>query len=338
MRVCDNLNNSICFNYKNIGITYCTLTNANNGKGWPKISDEVFDGQTIDWDKFFEERAKHIEAIKNSCEREECKNCQQISDMNFIDDKKLHYILLSPWQICNSDCIYCLGHAQPISEKAPNYNQYYKEYEEPYDMLAILKDMIEKDVLAKDAEIDFAGGEPTLYPKFDELINFFLDNGFKNIIIHTNNIQYSKAIERGIKENAISLMISIDAGTKKCHEKVKGVKSFDKVWHNFKKYSKVRKKDFSKRLCAKYVIVPNVNDTKKEFEEFIKQAHKNGATQVALNVYNQLLNEMNYEENLLNHLVEISDFWVEKAKEKKLSYMFFPNIGYVYKKLGLKRD
>ena len=130
-------------------------------------------------------------------------------------------------------------------------------------------------------------------------------------------------------------MISIDAGTKKCHEKVKGVKSFDKVWHNFKKYSKIKKKDYSKRLCTKYVIVPGVNDTKKELEEFIKQSQKNGATQVALNVYNQLLNDMNYEENLLNQLVELSDFWIQKAKDKKLSYMLFPNIEYVYKKTKL---
>lgn len=337
MKTCNNLNTSICFNYRNIGITYCTLTNATNGSGWPKISDDVFDGQKIDWNKFFDERAKEIEAIKNGTQRFECQNCQQISDEDFVDDRKIHYILLSPWQICNSNCIYCLGHAEPISEKAPNYKEYYKEFEEPYDMLAIIKDMIANDVLAQDAEIDFAGGEPTLYPKFDEIINFFVENGFKNIIIHTNNIQYSKAIEKGIKENAISLMISIDAGTKKCHEKVKGVKSFDKVWHNFKKYSKSKKKDYTKRLCTKYVIVPNINDSEKELEEFIKQSKKNGATQVALNVYNQLLNEMNYEEHLMQRLIELSNFWIEKANKNNLSYMLFPNIEYVYNKLGIKR-
>lgn len=333
MRACNNLNTSICFNYKAIGITYCTLTNATNGTGWPKVSDDVFDGEKINWNKFFEERAKEIEAIKNGCERKECQNCQQIKDIDFIDDKKIHYILLSPWQICNSNCIYCLGHAEVISPKSPNYMKYYKEYEEPYDMLAIIKDMIKNDVLAKDAEIDFAGGEPTLYPKFDEIINFFIDNGFKNIIIHTNNIQYSKAIERGIKENAISLMISIDAGTKKCHEKVKGVKSFDKVWHNFKKYSKSKNKNYTKRLCTKYVMVPGINDSEKELEEFIKQSKKNGATQVALNVYNQLLNEMNYEEDLLNHFFNLAEFWISKAKTNKLQYMLFPNIEYVYQKL-----
>lgn len=336
MKTCNNLNTSICFNYKNIGITYCTLTNATNGSGWPKISDEVFDGQKIDWNKFFVERAKEIDSIKNGTQRFECQNCQQISDEEFVDDRKIHYVLLSPWQICNSDCIYCLGHAQPISTKAPNYSEYSKEFIEPYDMLAIIKDMIANDVLAKDAEIDFAGGEPTLYPKFDEIINFFVENEFKNIIIHTNNIQYSKAIEKGIKENAISLMISIDAGTKKCHEKVKGVKSFDKVWHNFKKYSKSKKKDYSKRLCTKYVIVPGVNDSEKELEEFIKQSKKNGATQVALNVYNQLLNDMNYEEHLMHRLIELSNFWIEKAKKNNLSYVLFPNIEYVYNKLGIK--
>ncbi len=333
--ICNNLNTSICFNSKAIGITYCTLTNASNGTGWPKISDEVFDGHAIDWNKFFELRTKEIEAIKSGTARRECQNCQQIEEADFEDDKKIHYILLSPWQVCNSDCIYCLGHAEPRKETDINYKEFYNDYVEPYDMLEIIKDMIRHDVLAPDCEIDFAGGEPTLYPKFDDILNFFIDNNFKNIIIHTNNIQYSKAIERGIKENAVSLMISIDAGTKKCHEKTKRVKSFDKVWHNFKKYSHAKKKDYTKRLCTKYVIVPGVNDDKKELEEFIKCSRKNGATQVALNVYNQLLNEMNYEEHLLKHLAEISDFWVRKAKENKLPYMFFPNIEYVYKKLNI---
>ena len=273
----------------------------------------------------------------HSQERKECKNCQQIEENDFVDDRKIHYILLSPWQVCNSDCIYCLGHAKPRDKKSADYENFYKEFVEPYDMLEIIKDMIKNDVLASDCEIDFAGGEPTLYPKFDDIINFLVNNNHKNIIIHTNNIQYSKAIEKGIKENAISLMISIDAGTKKCHEQVKGVKSFDKVWHNFKKYSKSKKKDYSKRLCTKYVMVPNVNDNKKELEEFIKQSRKNGATQVALNVYNQLLNNMNYEENLLHHFVDLADFWVQKARENKLDYMLFPNIEFVYQKLNHPR-
>ena len=334
--ICKNLNTSICFNYKEIGITYCTLTNATNGLGWPKISGEVFNGRTIDWDKFFQERAKEIDLIKQSTPRRECANCQQIEEDEFIDDKKIHYVLLSPWQVCNSDCIYCLGHAQPISPKAKNYNEYYQEFIEPYNMLEIIKDMINHNVLDKDAEIDFAGGEPTLYPKFDEILNFFIENDFKNIIIHTNNIQYSKIIEKGIKSNAVSLMISIDAGTKKCHKAVKRVDSFDKVWNNFKKYSKARPKEYNRRLCTKYVIVPGVNDSKKELEEFIKQSKKNGATQVALNVYNQLLNNMNYEENLLKHLVDLSNFMIEQAKKNNIPYTLFPNISYVYEKLNIR--
>ena len=64
-KICNNLNTSVCFNYDEIGITYCTLTNATNGLGWPKIPDDVFDGEKIDWDKFFDRRAEEIEAIKN---------------------------------------------------------------------------------------------------------------------------------------------------------------------------------------------------------------------------------------------------------------------------------
>lgn len=329
-RSCDNLNTSICFNGYDIGVTYCTLTNAANGQGWPKLSNEVFDGKTINWDKFFEQRAKEIEAIKNSTEREECKNCHRIENLDFIDDRKIRYVLLSPWQVCNSDCVYCLGHEKPLEKDSPDYTKLV----EPYDIVTILKEMTEKKVLADNAEIDFAGGEPTLYPKFDEIIDFLLDNNCRNIIIHTNNIKYSKSIEKGIKMNAISLMISIDAGTKKCHQKVKRVKSFDIVWKNFKKYSKVKPQNYRMKLCAKYVIVPGINDSEKEIKEFIKRAKKQGATHVAINVYNQLLNNMDYDEKLLKRLYDLGEFFKEQARKERIFYISFPNIELVYSKFN----
>lgn len=333
-KICENLNTSICFNDSSIGITYCTLTNATNGLGWPKLSDEVFDGQVIDWDKFFEFRAQEIESIKNGTARRECINCQQISEQDFTDDRKIHYILLSQWQICNSNCIYCLGHQPPLDVNSPNYEHDYKRLVEPYDIIKILEDMIEKNVLADDVEIDFAGGEPTLYPRFDDIINFLLDNNLNNIIIHTNNIQYSEAIEKGIKKNAISLMISIDAGSKECHEKVKRVKSYDSVWQNFRRYSSVKPENYSMKLCTKYVIVPNVNDSKEEIHKFMEMSKENGATIVAVNVYNQLLNDMNYEENLINHLYELSQYFKQEASRYNFRYILFPNIEYVYIKLN----
>lgn len=333
-RICPILNEGLCFNYIGLRITYCTLTNANNGLGWPMLSKEVFDGKTINWDKFFEEREKEINAIKNNTERNECKNCQHICEGDFEDDKKIHYVLLSTWQVCNSDCIYCGGHSEPLSETSDNYEENYKLFVEPYDILGIIKEMIEKDILAKDAKIDFAGGEPTLYPKFEELVSFFIDNNYKNMIMHTNNINYSPAIERAIKADSLSLVVSVDAGSKKCHEQIKRVKSYDKVWENFKTYSKFRNANSQKRLCAKYIIIPQINDTKSEIKEFINKAYTNGATQVALNVYNQLLNEMNYKEDLLEHLLELSDFFLEEAKKYNLNFVIFPNMNFVYKKLN----
>lgn len=333
-RACDNLNTSICFNGSAIGITYCTLTNATNGLGWPKLSDEVFDGNTINWNKFFDERAEQIESIKNSQERQECKNCHRIENLDFTDDRKIKYVLLSPWQVCNSNCIYCLGHETPIDKNSSDYEKKYKQLVEPYDIIKILQDMISQNVLSEGAEMDFAGGEPTLYPRFDEIIDLLLDNNYHNIIIHTNNIQYSKAIEKGIKMNAISLMISIDAGSKKCHEKVKKVKSFDIVWKNIKNYAKVKPDNYRMKLCTKYVIVPKVNDSKQEIKEFIDRSKKYGATHVAINVYNQLLNNMDYDEKQLKHLYELGEFFKEYSRKKKIYYISFPNIELVYAKFN----
>ena len=143
-----------------------------------------------------------------------------------------------------------------------------------------------------------------------------------------------EAIEKGIRKNAISLMISIDAGTKACHEKVKRVQSFDKVWANFKRYSDAKPDNYSMKLCTKYVIVPKINDTEEEIIEFIRKSKENGATKVAINVYNQLLNNMEYEEGLLNHLYNLSQCFKREATRNDLRFILFPNIETVYLRLN----
>lgn len=333
-KCCGDINETICFNADCIGITYCTLTNATNGLGWPKVSADVFDGQKVNWQKFFEDRDKEIQNIINGTPRKECENCQQIRKTDSLPEHKIKQVLLSPWQVCNSNCIYCLGHVDVMEKNSQDYPAYYKKNVEPYDMLEIIKDMVANDVLDKNAKMNFAGGEPTLYPKFNDIVNYLVDNGFNNLVLHTNNIQYSKAVEKGIKQNAISLMISIDAGTKKCHEKVKRVKSFDKVWDNFKKYAKAKPKNYTMKLCTKYVIVPGINDSEKEISEFIKQSKKHGATNVALNVYNQLLNNMDYKPELIEKLYNLSEFFKTIATKNKLKYELFPNLDVVYLKMN----
>ena len=45
---------------------------------------------------------------------------------------------------------------------------------------------------------------------------------------------------------------------------------------------------------------------------------------------------MNYEENLLKHLVDLSNFMIEQAKKNNIPYTLFPNISYVYEKLNIR--
>ena len=329
---CDDMNDLICFNADCIGVTHCTLTNATNGLGWPKVAGEIWENGKINWDKFFDYRDEEIKKIYEGNPRKECANCQHLHEIDELPQRKLKQVLLSPWQICNSDCVYCLGHVAPRDEKSDGYQEFFKIHEEPYDMLEIVKDMVDKKIIDTSAKMNFAGGEPTLYPKFDAIIDYLVDNKFDNIILHTNNIQYSKAVERGIKENCISLMISIDAGTKKCHEQVKRVVSFDKVWKNFHNYAKVKPKHYDKKLATKFVIVPGMNDSEKEIHEFVKKSKQNGATCVALNVYNQFLNNMEYNPKLMDKLYTLTEFFRKETQKFDIKCEIFPNLDVVYLK------
>ena len=87
--------------------------------------------------------------------------------------------MLTPWVPCNSNCIYC---------DAPR-DKYVLEHTKIYKVLPLIQDMIKNNILKKDGIIDFAGGEPTIYSEFEDLLSEFINNDFKKILVHTNAIK-----------------------------------------------------------------------------------------------------------------------------------------------------
>ena len=143
--------------------------------------------------------------------------------------------------------------------------------------------MIKNNILKKEGTIDFAGGEPTIYREFESLLNEFIKHDFKKIIIHTNAIKKSRAVIKGLKKGCVRVLVSIDAGSKEVHRKVKQVKSYDAVWKNLKEYAKNQPQgaDFVK---AKFIIVPGLNDTETEINLWLEKCKEIGISSVVLNL------------------------------------------------------
>ena len=243
---CESIDNQIALNRTNPNcftshITFCNMMNASNGLGcFPLFKN--YNGEPIDWTKAMEQREIIKEEFAKGNFPRECEGCFRIQEKAPQTHRKITILQIAAWNACNSKCIYCESdYFTDYKKYLTDYNLFHKKFVEQYDVVETVKNMIKNEVLSKNAKIDITGGEPTIYPKFNELLGCLLDYGCRNINILSNAIVYSPLIEYGIGLNAINLIVSIDAGSRKVHKKVKGVSSYDLVWENISNYQKIMK-------------------------------------------------------------------------------------------------
>lgn len=260
-----------------------SCNNFNPRYGGRPVIYENYHGEKINWKEFFDiKREERKKFRKNSCP-ELCKDCVNIALKQYDEEDYIDYLLLTPWVPCNSNCIYCEA---PRDKEVLNNTKVYK-------VLPLIKDMIKNNILKKEGTIDFAGGEPTIYREFEALLHEFIKNDFQKIIIHTNAIKKSNSIIKGIKKGVVRVLVSIDAGSKEVHEKVKQVKSYDKVWKHLKEYAK-NQPEGANYVKSKYIIVPGINDTQEEINLWLEKSKSINIKSVVLNLdFNWIMKNVN---------------------------------------------
>ena len=208
---CEYIHNAISFNRTDWDsllsrITFCNFVNTSNGLGRAPLLED-YDGSELDWADLFEKRKKIQDDFENGIFPKQCEGCYRITQLE-NPNRKLTMLSIAAWQICNSRCIYC------EAEYLKDYEKYYDTYEnfskkfiQQYDVLEVVKYMIKHNMIEKNALIDITGGEPTLYPKFNEMLALLLEYGCKNIRVLSNTIVHSPVIERGLKMNAITMKL-----------------------------------------------------------------------------------------------------------------------------------
>ena len=170
---------------------------------------------------------------------------------------------------CNAKCNYCA------------YSHVEKGYR--YNVVPFVKELIENNILTKDAEIYMSGGEITIYPEFEELLSLLLNHVYSRIEILTNGIRYSDAIFNCFKEDKCSLIVSLDSGTKETFKSIKSVDCFDRVVDNLSKYLSASP-EARNHLLLKYIIIDNFNDNKDEITKFIEISKSIGIKQVRIDI------------------------------------------------------
>ena len=193
-------------------------------KGYKKIIENYY-GEVLDWKKFFKIKKEYRRQMQKGNIIPECKGCIYLQEKEWDNKDYISFINFNNWTICNEHCVYCW------------LNDADKPHQKQYNVYPVILDMAKKGYLKKGGHITIAGGEPSVAPEFDDLIQLFIDYDLSNIRVLTNATKYSPIVERGIKEGRVNIVVSVDSGTKETFVKVKRFDFYDKVWENIAKYA-----------------------------------------------------------------------------------------------------
>lgn len=108
--------------------------------------------------------------------------------------KKLRLSLISS---CNQSCFYC----------REGNNQLRKNECTPKELISICQTLAKLGI----EEIRLTGGEPLLYPHFEEVLEGLSHIGLKKLALTTNGVQLKKFLPLLKKNNCLSLNVSLDS-------------------------------------------------------------------------------------------------------------------------------
>ena len=184
--------------------------------------------------------------------------------------------------------------------------------------------MFDRKILRAGGQVGFGGGEPTILPELDKLIDLFLKNGFSNIRIPSSGIKYSNMIAKGISTGQISVVVSVDSSSRETYKKIKQIDKYDTVCKNLKKYAKAQRKppvnasyeeiDSCYGVMSKYIIIPGINDNKEEIDNWLKFNKENNIEKIILDIENSWLKIYRVEKPD-QRVIDLMKYVVNKSKE-----------------------
>lgn len=310
---CDWIESGISFDVDSYKV--CCLYSAKGGGN--TIVKDNYNGEKIDWNSFFEFKNEIKNLHKKGKINKNCVECINLIEKDWDSlSNKISIINLDYWTKCNSRCYYCF-----TMKDKERYNSF-----ENYNFLPILNDMIDKGILNPNGYVSFGGGEVTLLDEFEVVLNRLIDFGFKHIKIHTSCIEYSPAIERGLENGCIELIVSVDSGTKELHEKIKQVNSYDSIWQNLKKYAEHQKGKSS--VKTKYILIPNQNDIKQEIDLWLEKSKEIGISTVIQEIESEWFYAR--KDNVPFNVIKLFDYAKEKALSLGLNYELYERAEHMF--------
>lgn len=138
------------------------------------------------------------------------------------DNKQLKFAWLEVTQRCNMRCVHCYeGKEHFETNNAISFEKW----------VSVLDELCEVGCKS----IQFIGGEPTLYGKLPELLDYAHRKGFKNIMIFSNLSNLSEKLLKSIVDSNCKVRFSIYGSNALIHDSITQIKgSFEKLVRNLK--------------------------------------------------------------------------------------------------------
>ncbi len=201
-----------------------------------------------------------------------CAGCPNLED-HFVGDRlQLDVVGFSASAHCNAECIYCTAILETEIKKLPYDAKGYGEL-----FLEILRSLDAGGYLAPGANISLAGGELSVSPVREPLVNFALTHPNYQYTVLSNCAVYREGIARMLSQNSVNeIMCDLDAGTPETYLLMKGFNYFDKVEENLKKYAR------HGRVVLKYIVMPGFNTAMDDYLGTIRILEELGLTELLL--------------------------------------------------------
>lgn len=134
----------------------------------------------------------------------------------------LNSVWLCPSGWCNMSCVYC---AVDPSGRKPEQKS-----------LDFWINVVQESLSLGATDFVLSGGEPSIYPKFVELIEWINANTSASISVLTNGFAYTDEMIDRISKTRTNIQISIDGIKSETHDKIRGKGSFEKAVSTFKRF------------------------------------------------------------------------------------------------------